>query len=56
MIGHVVRPKKYMCCSFFVMFLLKSSLPIFFKFASLALGQSQDCPSASEAIQNKMGE
>ena len=29
-------------------------LPIFFRFASLALGQSYDCPSASEVTQKDM--
>ena len=30
-------------------------VPIFFKVASLALGQSYDCPSASEATLKDMG-
>ena len=32
------------------------NLPIFFRVASLALGQSYDCPSASEATLKKMGQ
>ena len=31
-------------------------LPVFFRVASLALGQSYDCPSASEVTLNYMGE
>ena len=30
-------------------------LPIFFRVASLALGQSYDCPSAGEVILKNMG-
>ena len=32
-----------------------NDLPIFFRVASLALGQSQDCPSASEVTLNNFG-
>ena len=40
---------------FFFVWLYGLILPIFFRVASLALGQSYDCPSASEATLKDMG-
>ena len=53
-IQYTVHPKYYMYGLCFVVFCCGKILPIFFKVTSLALGQSYDCPRASEATLKNM--